>query len=201
VPAALPPTATPDPAQLPAGQRARRDRIVTAALDLLLRSEYDAVQMREVAEEAGVALATLYRYFTSKEHLYAAVVLEWAADYPRPARALPGDAESRIRLLMRRAVRAFERHPQVIRVEMVLESSHDPNARALFEEFGRRNTAALVDALGSLDPDDAAAIVETVHSVLVTRLRSWALGRATIADVDRSVQRALDLVFSPAPTS
>ena len=53
-----------------------------------------------------------------------------------------------------------------------------------------------MDALSSVDADTAAAIVETVNSVFVTRLRSWALGRATIHDVDRSVQRTLDLIFS-----
>ena len=38
--------------------------------------------MRDVAQEAGVALATVYRYFTSKEHLYAAALLEWADELP-----------------------------------------------------------------------------------------------------------------------
>ena len=34
---------------------------------------------------------------------------------------------------------------------------------------------------------------------MFTRLRAWALGRATIRDVDQSVQRAIDLIFSPPP--
>ena len=72
----------PDPASLPRGQQERRDRIVRAAITLLEHGEYDAIQMRDVAQEAGVALATVYRYFTSKEHLYAAALLEWAANFP-----------------------------------------------------------------------------------------------------------------------
>ena len=196
------PAPTPaDPATLPRGQQERRDRIVRAALDLLEAREYDAIQMRDVAEQADVALATIYRYFTSKEHLYAAVLLEWAADYPtgggRAARE--GDGDAHLRLLMRRAVRAFERHPQVMRVVIVLESSNDPNARALFEQFATRNTETLIDALSSLDPVTATAVIETVNAVMVTRLRSWALGRCTIRDVDRSVQQAIDLIFSPGP--
>jgi hypothetical protein len=66
----------------------------------------------------------------------------------------------------------------------------------LFDQFGARNVGALTSALSATDPAKAAAIVETVNSVLVTRLRSWALGRITIADVDRSVQRTIDLVFA-----
>lgn len=189
----------PDPAALPRGQQERRRRIVQAAIELLETGEYDAIQMRDVAERAGVALATIYRYFTSKEHLYAAAMLEWASGYPSTGRAgtVPGDTdEARLRALMRRAVRAFERYPQMMRAEIVLESSHDPNARSLWDEFAANNRATLIGAMSSTDPDTAAAIVDVANAVMVTRLRSWALGRATIRDVDRSVQQALDLIFA-----
>jgi len=192
----------PDPASLPTGQQERRERIIQAAISLLERGEYDAIQMRDVAQAAGVALATIYRYFTSKEHLYAAALLTWAADYPRARPGATNGAaagEAQLRVLMRKAVRAFEHYPQMMRVEIVLESSTDPNARALFDEFAGNNRRALMDALSSVDADTAAAIVETVNSVFVTRLRSWALGRATIRDVDRSVQRTLDLIFASTP--
>jgi AcrR family transcriptional regulator len=188
----------PDPTSLPRGQQERRDRIVHAAIALLEHGEYDAIQMRDVAQEAGVALATVYRYFTSKEHLYAAALLEWAAGYPareQSKRAGDGSDEAQLRALMRRAVRAFERYPQMMRAEIVLESSTDPNARALFDQFAARNGIALKGALASTDPETAAAIIDTVNAVLATRLRSWALGRTTIGDVDRAVQRTLDLIF------
>src|SRR6185295_8588435 len=107
----------PDPDSLPAGQQERRARIVRAAIALLEHGgEYDSIQMRDVAQESGVALATVYRYFTSKEHLYAAALLEWAGNYPAPGeskRAAHKTDEDRLRALMRRAVRAFERYPQM----------------------------------------------------------------------------------------
>ena len=189
----------PDPAALPRGQQERRERIVRAAITLLEHGEYDAIQMRDVAQAAAVALATVYRYFTSKEHLYAAALLEWAANFPardQSKRAGGRSDEAQLRALMRRAVRAFERYPQMMRVEIVIESSPDPNARALFDQFAARNVGALTSSLSSADPETAAAIVETVNSVLATRLRAWALGRITISDVDRSVQRTLDLIFA-----
>jgi AcrR family transcriptional regulator len=196
------PGAPPDPASLPPAQRERRTRIVDAAIALLARSEYDAIQMRDVAAEAGVALATIYRYFTSKEHLYAAALVEWASDFPLARRATPRPAdtdEARVRALMRRAVRAFERHPQMMRALIVLESSNDPNARALFEQFGDANFDALRQALPGVDPQTANDIVLTLNSVMVTRLRSWALGRTGIRDVERAVDAAIDLIFSPPP--
>ena len=192
----------PDPDALPRGQQERRDRIVRAAISLLEHGgeggEYDAIQMRDVASEAGVALGTVYRYFTSKEHLYAAALLEWAANFPireQSKRAGGRSDEAQLRALMRRAVRAFERYPQMMRVEIVIESSPDPNARALFDQFAARNVGALMSSLSSTAPETAAVIIETVNSVLATRLRAWALGRISIADVDRSVQKTLDLIF------
>ena len=188
-----------DPDSLPRGQQERRERIVRAAITLLEQGEYDAIQMRDVAQEAGVALGTVYRYFTSKEHLYAAALLEWASNFPagvQSKRAGSRSDEAQLRALMRRAVQAFERYPQMMRVEIVIESSPDPNARALFDQFGQRNVGALTSALASTDAETAAAIVETVNSVLATRLRSWALGRITIGEVDRSVQRTIDLIFA-----
>ena len=52
-----------------AAQRERRKRILDATLALASKGGYDAVQMRTVAEQANVALGTLYRYFPSKIHL------------------------------------------------------------------------------------------------------------------------------------
>ena len=59
-------------------QRERRDRMLEAAMKLAAEGGYDAVQMREVADGAGVALGTLYRYFPSKVHLLVAALAECA---------------------------------------------------------------------------------------------------------------------------
>jgi AcrR family transcriptional regulator len=192
---------TPDPATLPRAQRERRERIVRAAIDLLRESEYEAVQIRDVAERGGVALGTLYRYFSSKEHLYAAALVAWSSDYAprRPADSGAETDEDRLRTMMRRAVRAFERFPQMFRAQMVIEHSTDPNARELYDEFAAQNSAALTSALRHLDPTTSVAILTTANCVMATRLRSWAHGRCTIRDVDRAVQSAIDLIFGPPP--
>src|SRR3954471_21304536 len=59
---------------IPASQLARRERILDAAVELATEGGYDAVQMREVAERADVALGTVYRYFPSKVHLLVAAM-------------------------------------------------------------------------------------------------------------------------------
>jgi AcrR family transcriptional regulator len=52
---------------------ARRDRILEAAVELGASRDFERVQMNDVARCAGVAIGTLYRYFPSKIHLFAAV--------------------------------------------------------------------------------------------------------------------------------
>jgi len=192
----------PDPDTLPAGQRQRRERIVQAAIELLETGDYDTVQIRDVAERAGVALATLYRYFSSKEHLYAAALVSWSASFPKRAGAglAGGTDEERLRALARRVVRAFERWPQMLRAQVTIESSSDPNVQALFERFAAQHQDAMAAALRDMDPGTAAAVMETVQVVMGARLRSWAFGRCTIQDVDGSVQRTITLIFSPPPT-
>ena len=52
-------------------QRARRDRIVQATVQLMGDHDYDSLQMKDITAAAGVALGTTYRYFSSKDHLVA----------------------------------------------------------------------------------------------------------------------------------
>ena len=176
---------------LPAGQRARRARIVEAATALLETGEYDSIQMRDVAARAGVALATVYRYFGSKEHLYAQALLDWSSSFAERADLVVADAssdEARLRALLRRIIRAFERWPQMLRAEVMLQASHDPQARECYGEWADRNVGALRAALRTLSPEDAAAVVDITGTVLGSRLREWALGR--VLPRPRRCQRA-----------
>ncbi|MBV9515116.1 MAG: TetR family transcriptional regulator [Mycobacteriaceae bacterium] len=63
-----PVTAAPSPEELTVQQRRRRLRILEVGL-AMAEDGYEAVNMRVVAERAGVAMGTLYRYFPGKEHL------------------------------------------------------------------------------------------------------------------------------------
>ncbi|NEB13461.1 TetR/AcrR family transcriptional regulator [Streptomyces coelicoflavus] len=71
-----------------AKQRRRHARILRSAARLGAAHGLDRVQMQDVARESGVAIATLYRYFPSKTHLFAAVmyaqVLRLDAETPPP---------------------------------------------------------------------------------------------------------------------
>ena len=54
---------------LPPAQRQRRQRILDAAVKVAASGGYRVVHMREIADQAGVSMGTLYHYFPSKVHL------------------------------------------------------------------------------------------------------------------------------------
>src|ERR1700712_4190922 len=144
---------TPKPAtDLTPSQQQRWDRIVRAALEMLEVGEYDQIQMRDVAARADVALGTMYRYFASKEHLYAAVMTVWFRSFHRGLERdrLSDDPGEALKEMLGRAIAAFARKPQFLRLEIVLEGSTDPYARALFSESSQKYAAAYRDALAGL---------------------------------------------------
>ncbi len=57
-----------------ADQKERHRRIIRSAARLATEHDIDQVQMHDVAREAQVAIATLYRYFPSKTHLFVALL-------------------------------------------------------------------------------------------------------------------------------
>lgn len=196
-------TADYDPATLSAHRRRRRQRIIHAAIELIEERDYDTVQMRDIAQRSEVALGTVYRYFSSKEHLYAAALAEWGAGivpHVVPRRSQSETDADRLRRLLRRVVNSFQRWPQMMRAEMVLERSSDLNAQVLLEQFARRYDSAILATLRDMSPTNAETVVYVVQSVMYRSLRSWALGRCTLADVERQAEKAVDLIFSPPPS-
>jgi TetR/AcrR family transcriptional regulator, cholesterol catabolism regulator len=178
-------------------QQARRDRIVRAALELLEDGDYETILIRHVAERSGFALSTLYRYFESKEQLYAAVQVEWARSLQGNLQRKPlrGEPRDRLQQLVRRVVQAFERRPQFLRLGTVLENSDDPYALALTKEVAERNYASFVEALPNLPEEVAIQVVFIVTSVLDRLLHRYARGTATVEEVLRSMEETVDFVF------
>src|SRR5262252_10844841 len=97
-----------------AAQRERRKRILDATLALASKGGYDAVQMREVAEHADVALGTLYRYFPSKIHLLVSgLIMEFERTKEKlDKRPVPGDTPAdRIIYVLEKVTRNMQREP------------------------------------------------------------------------------------------
>ena len=184
----------------PSGRRvARRKRIVAAALDLASRGGYEAVQMRDVAELAGVALGTLYRYFPSKDELLAHTWADWSHEIEPEMRRNPlrGDTSgARIMDFIRRATAALEREPKI--ASALLKSLLVPDAGA---EAPRAEMIAVMarvvdDELRALPADDREGIRNILGQVWYANLLLWVNGRMPSAQVCENVATACRLLLA-----
>jgi AcrR family transcriptional regulator len=176
---------------------ARKRRVLAAALELAAEGGYDAVQMRDVAARADVALGTLYRHFPSKDHLLVSVLAEQAATLAgRLTRTPPeGDgAAERVASMLRRASRALERRPRATAAMVTALGSTDPDAvvaRGRVDTTMRAMIAASVDGDALADLDD---IVRVLGYVWWAVLMAWVGGSGEL-DMGEELARAARVVL------
>jgi AcrR family transcriptional regulator len=73
-----------------------RRRILESAREIFFRDGFMSANLDEVAEKAGVAKGTLYRYFESKADLYVAVLAENGRVFTEKMSLVAGEPESTI---------------------------------------------------------------------------------------------------------
>jgi TetR/AcrR family transcriptional regulator, cholesterol catabolism regulator len=187
---------------LTANQAVRRQRIVDTAGAMLEEREYERIQVKDVADGASVALGTVYRYFTSKEHLFGEVLVQWAGNLRSSisGRSAYGpDPAARLVDVLHRSVRAFERRPQLARLVARLEVSEDPFAADVLRRLDAATNEVYLALLEDVEPEMATRIVRVADAVLDSSLRAWSAGRLPIADVYRSLSDAVALLLPADP--
>ena len=188
-----------DPVTLTRGQAARRERVLHAALKLGAEGGYDAVQMRDVATTAEVALGTIYRYFASKDHLLAATLVMWVDDLERRVTARPPKGDStadRVVDVLRRATKAMEREPKLSAAVVTAISSPDPGAARCQEDVSAAMVRIMGVALGDeFDPVERSQITRTLGHVWFSSLIGWVNGWSGIRQVGDEVEVASHLVL------
>lgn len=181
------------------GQEARRQRVISAALELGSAGGYDAVQMRTVADTAEVALGTIYRYFSSKDHLLAAALVEWVNDLERRVSARPPNGATtaeRVVNTLRRATRAMEKEPRLSEAVVTAIASPDPGAAERQQEVAAAMSRILALAIGDgFEPSRKAQITRTLGHVWFSSLIGWVNGWSGIGQVGDEVEIATHLVL------
>lgn len=184
-----------DPDRLTARQRERRERIVDAAVEHMLTTPYERIQVKDVAASAGVALGTLYRYFSSKDHLFAEALLSWFHRYPSAPPRAAGRSVDHLRRAFSLAVRGFEPNPTAYQTLLALQTTTDPYAVDLFARFTAETRDAFEGFLPRIEPERRARIVDVMNAVLDVNLRRWATGQKPIAEVYEGIDSAAELLL------
>jgi AcrR family transcriptional regulator len=181
-------------------QRDRRRRVIDAAFELGAERGYDAVQMRDVSAIANVSLATIYRYFSSKDHLLAAAMTEWTTKLEgRVAQSPPrGDtAADQLVDVLGRACRAMARQPKLSAALVRALSSADPGVQQSAGQVQRQIESMASGILVDLDPRVQTDIMAVLGHVWYSTLVGWANGRSDFDTVVAELERAVRVLVEP----
>jgi AcrR family transcriptional regulator len=183
-------------------ERARR--IVETAVELAEQGGFEAVRLRDVASESGVALGTVYRYFRSKEDLLtAALEREVRQLRERMTRRPPEGATplERVRSFFGSATRAVCRRPRLAKAVLRAVASGEPELARRVTRFHADVIAMVTQALrGSREPQPPESELEErvcgiLQQVWFASLVGWSGGlHGQGAVVDR-VSAAAELVL------
>jgi AcrR family transcriptional regulator len=182
------------------GQKARYRRILRAAARLGARDDLERVQMQDVAREADVAIATLYRYFHSKVHLFAAVmrsqVLRLHDEAVAPA---PGeDPVVAVSDLLVRLGHDMLEQPQ-LSLSMIQANNLAQKVAGSGSELIDTTFEQIVMRTAGYDPEPtqdhhrrARLVIQCWFGVLMSVLN----GRTSAEDADTDVRRACELLLA-----
>lgn len=165
-------------------------RIVSAARALVEEKGFVEVSMVDVARAAEVGRATLYRYFSTKEHLYFVVALDWAQRFARHLRgtSLGGATRgARLSSLLREVVAEAREHPRLMAAYVASAVSDDPAVRALEGEVEQLVPALMALALGDCRPRRQGLAESTLYHIMLSNFILMNAGRASAPAVTQEL--------------
>lgn len=173
------------------GQKDRHHRILLAAVRLGSQHSLERVQMADVAKEAGVAIATVYRYFPSKNELFAAVmrlqVDRLGEELPEPEPE--ADRVGAVAALLTESCRRMLRRPRlttaILQANNVAQLQAGPGHSPASGAF----TDLLLHTLGRTEPDEqdhrmARLVEQTWYGILVSTLNSHISAEQAELDIE-----------------
>jgi AcrR family transcriptional regulator len=182
-------------------QAERRRRVIGAAIDLGAGGGYDAVQMRDLSARSDVALGTIYRYYSSKDHVLAEALVEWVEDLEgQIARRPPTGVTTADRMvdILRRATRAMERQPKLSEAVITALAAADPKViecqRVVGTTMARIQDRAFSD---DFDAETRAGIVRMLGWIWYAALVGWVNGWSGIGKVGDELELAARLLIEP----
>ena len=155
-------------------------RLSDAAVEELRAVHYDGLTVRNVARRAGVATATAYTYFASKDHLVAEVFwrrLQGLAETPADRRS---SAANRVGRALGDIALLVADEPEVAAGVSIAMLASDPDVKLLRDRIGAETHRRLVVALG----DDAEpAVVRTLDLAVAGAMLNAGMGHLSYEDL------------------
>ena len=190
------------PRSLTRAQEARRQRVVDAAMELGLEGGYEAVQMRDVAARAHVAMGTVYRYFSSKDHLLAATLLHWVEQLDLRLAQVPPRGQTpaeRVIDVLDRALRSMGRQPRLVAAVFASLASADPMAIECQQQMAQVMDRIISRSIGEPSPPDSDERSRVIGHVWYSSLVGWVNGWSDLDRVHDELAVAVRLLLPDQP--
>jgi AcrR family transcriptional regulator len=188
--------------RLTRAQAQRRERVSQAARELAERGGSAAVTMDAVAERSGVARATIYRYFASKDHLLAELAVGWAAELAADLRADPPPGArpaERVAGSFRRVMQAALARPRLTAAIVASTLSSEPEAVRAQRRFASILPQILDGAIGGAPIARRAEVEAVMAHVLFSALVNTTTGRLQGHEAVAALEAAAELLFVEEP--
>ena len=176
---------------------ARRKQVLDAAVRCFRLHGFHACSMAQISAEAGMSVGHIYRYFTSKDAIIAAIVREDVEKIIFEMGEFPLDTADLRAALTDQAVedvtKASDPEQAALMIEIRAESARNPMIRALVRECDDQISDRLRDIIGRavgrpLSTEDLDARVEMFHLIF------QGVGLRTVINPDANRQALAQLI-------
>lgn len=177
---------------------ARRKRMIDSAVELAVIGGYEAVQMRDVAARAEVAIGTLYRHYPSKDHLLLAALAEQATALRERLAQRPPEgtgAAARTTDVLRRASRALTRRPELTAALVTALSSPESDTAGSKQDVEEVLRAIITAAIDGAEINDPDGVVRTLGYVWLAVLSAWVSGTLDTHQMTADLETAAGLLL------
>jgi AcrR family transcriptional regulator len=181
------------------GQRARYDRVLAAATEVLAAGGREAVQMKDLAQRAGVSLATLYRYFPSKDYVLLAVTLSrYQAAWRQVSAEVPrGDTvRARVTAHLLREFRAQQRDQRLTAALSAVLTGGGRSYSSIIEaaEHTHARIVRHVAAGGGPLSERQERLLTIVLDIARAATRRWLAGTYSVAEAEAQITIGCELL-------
>lgn len=170
----------------------RVDALVAATVAELRAHGYDGLTVRKAARRAGLATATAYTYFASKDHLVAEVF--WRRLQSLEPAPVDGrhSAHTRVSGALREVALLIADEPELAAASTTAILAQDPDVQRLRTRIGATFNAHLAGALG----DDAdPAVLRALNLALAGALLQAGMGYFSYAELGDRMDEVAGLLL------
>lgn len=183
--------------------KATRDRLYGVAISMIGERGYEASKLRDIAEQANVSPALIYKYFNSKQSIVLALYDELSQQYVTAVSTMPmGKWRSRFIYALRCSIAVLAPHRQTLSaLTSILVSSGENGlfcqntafSRARVMQAFERAVVDASDAPGSI----AAALGRLLYLLHLAVIFWWLLDRSRRQSATRGLIALVEKTLPP----